>query len=79
MLHINPYLLPGTYSEADNPQRIVVVTEVANHVYNAATQLHEHHGIAQALVIYRPLQVKPDAHEVYVTPLDIFKSKFVKV
>lgn len=77
MLHINPYLLPGTYSEVENPTRIVVVTEVANYVYSEQKKMHEYN----ALVIYRPLIVSkdPDHHEVYATPLEVFNKMFVKI
>lgn len=77
MIENNKYLLPGTYSEVENPTRIVVVTEVANYVYSEQKKLHEYN----ALVIYRPLIVSknPDMHEVYATPLEVFNKTFVKI
>jgi len=79
MLQINPYLQPGTWAEVENPERIVVVTEVANHVYNQQNQLHDFKINVGALVIYRPLSVVRDAHEYYATPIEVFNQKFVKV
>jgi hypothetical protein len=77
MNYINPYLQPGTYAEIENPQRIVVVTDLSNHPYNTQIQLHEF--TTNVLVIYRPLIGNRDMHEVYATPLDIFNQKFLKV